>query len=52
MELCAKHLDTPALEARALEIAEIACRLRWASITELYRKDVLGEKDLLPAGVA
>jgi len=49
--LCAKYLDTDAVKARALEVAEQACMLRWASITDLYRHDYLGEKDILPAGV-
>lgn len=52
IELCARHLDSPALEARALEVAEVACRLRWASISELYREEVLGEKEILPPGLA
>jgi hypothetical protein len=25
--------------------------LRWASISELYRSEVLGEKEILPPGV-
>jgi pyrroloquinoline-quinone synthase len=50
--LCAKYLDTPELEARALKVATDICELRWASITDLYRSDVLGEKELLPPGVA
>jgi pyrroloquinoline quinone (PQQ) biosynthesis protein C len=52
LELCAKHLDTPELQARARKVAQEAVELRWASISEIYRKDVLGEKELLPAGVA
>jgi pyrroloquinoline quinone (PQQ) biosynthesis protein C len=52
IELCAKYLDTPALEARALQVAEEVCQLRWASITDLYRQDVLGEKELLPPTAA
>ena len=51
-ELCARYLDTDAVKARALEVAEQACMLRWASITDLYRRDYLGEKEILPAGVA
>jgi pyrroloquinoline quinone (PQQ) biosynthesis protein C len=47
-ELCARHLDTDALKRRALEVAEEACMLRWASITDLYRREYLGEKDLVP----
>jgi pyrroloquinoline quinone (PQQ) biosynthesis protein C len=50
--LCAKYLDTPELEARALKVAEEICILRWASITDLYRQEVLGEKEILPPGVA
>jgi len=52
MELCAKNLETPALEARALEVAQTACELRWASVTDLYREDVLDQKPVLPPGVA
>ena len=50
-ELCAKYLDSDAVKARALDVAEQACMLRWASITDLYRRDYLGEKDILPTGV-
>jgi pyrroloquinoline-quinone synthase len=51
IELCGRHLDTPQLEARALQVAEEICQLRWASISELYRSEVLGEKEILPPGV-
>lgn len=51
-ELCVRYLDTDALRTRALEVAEQACMLRWASITDLYRREYLGEKELLPAGVS
>jgi pyrroloquinoline quinone (PQQ) biosynthesis protein C len=50
--LCARYLDTDAVRSRALEVAEEACMLRWASITELYRRDYLGETDILPSGVS
>ncbi len=50
-DLCAKYLDTPELEARALKVAEQLCELRWASISDLYRSEVLGEKEILPPGV-
>ncbi len=52
IELCAKHLGTPELQARALEVARVACELRWASISDLYREEVLGEKPVLPPGMA
>ena len=49
--LCAKYLTTPELEARALKVAQEICELRWASISELYRSEVLREKEILPPGV-
>jgi pyrroloquinoline quinone (PQQ) biosynthesis protein C len=48
-ELCAKYLDTEAQRRRALVVGEEACTLRWASITDLYRREYLGERDLAPA---
>jgi pyrroloquinoline quinone (PQQ) biosynthesis protein C len=52
IDLAAIYLDTPALCERALKVCEIAVRLRWASITDLYRAHVLGEAEILPPGVA
>jgi pyrroloquinoline-quinone synthase len=52
IELCGRHLGTPELEARAEQVAEEICELRWASITELYRSEVLGEEEILPPGLA
>ena len=49
--LCEKYV-TPELEARTLEVCEEAVRLRWASITEIYREHVLNEAGILPPGVA
>jgi pyrroloquinoline quinone (PQQ) biosynthesis protein C len=49
--LCLKYLDTDAVKARALEVAETACALRWASVTDLYRRDYLGESEILPPGL-
>ena len=40
------------LEARALAVAQQMVELRWASISDVYRSEVLREKELLPAGVA
>lgn len=51
IELCAKYLETPELQKRALQVAEQACKLRWASFTDLYREFVLKEKPILPRGV-
>lgn len=52
IDLCVRHLDTPQEQARALQVAEEICELRWASITDLYRSEVLGEKEILPPGVS
>jgi pyrroloquinoline quinone (PQQ) biosynthesis protein C len=51
-DLCARYLDNEALKARAREVAEEACTLRWASVTDLYRREYLGEKDILPPGLS
>jgi len=52
LDLCSKYIDTPALAERALEVAQQAVELRWASVSDLYRSEVMGERELLPAGVA
>jgi pyrroloquinoline quinone (PQQ) biosynthesis protein C len=51
IKLCAKYLDTPELQARALKVSEQACKLRWGSFTDLYRECVLKENPILPPGV-
>ena len=51
LELCARYLGAPGLQARACRVAEEACMLRWASITDLYRSEVLRQKPILPRGV-
>ena len=51
IELCAKYLESPEHQKRALVVAEQACKLRWASFTDLYREFVLKEKPILPQGV-
>ena len=51
-DLCARYLDNEALKARAREVAEQACTLRWASVTDLYRREYLAEKDILPPGLS
>jgi hypothetical protein len=49
---CVAAISTrPSLEARAEQVAEEICELRWASISELYRSEMLGEKEILPPGV-
>jgi pyrroloquinoline quinone (PQQ) biosynthesis protein C len=52
LQLCEKYLATAELRERALVVCEQAVRLRWASITDLYRDEVLGQPDPLPPGIA
>jgi hypothetical protein len=33
-------------------VCEEAVRLRWASMSEIYRRFVLKEKEMLPPGIA
>ena len=50
--LCTRYLDSEVLKARAREVAEQACILRWTSVTDLYRREYLGEKEILPPDLA
>jgi pyrroloquinoline quinone (PQQ) biosynthesis protein C len=50
--LVQKYVVSDEVAKRAVEVAEIAVKTRWACITEIWRKTVLGEKDPLPQGVA
>ena len=52
MALCERHLKGPEALTRALVVCEDACRLRWASITEIYREHHLKEHEILPVGIA
>ncbi len=52
LALVEKLIDSDSLKARALEIAELAVKTRWACVNETYRTAVLGEKDPLPPGIA
>ena len=52
MALCEKYIDSPSAAARALEVCEDACMLRWEGISEIYRSHVLKEERLLPPGMA
>ena len=51
VDLAAKYIDSEAMAERAIKVAREAVMLRWASVSELYRIDVLGEKEILPPGV-
>jgi pyrroloquinoline quinone (PQQ) biosynthesis protein C len=44
LDLVDKHAATPELQARALQLAEQTCKLRWVSFNELYRVTHLGEE--------
>ncbi len=48
LDLCAAHLQDPTLHDRARQVAEEACMLRWASTTDTYRFEALGEVDPQP----
>lgn len=48
LEMCGKYVTDDALKARMIEVCDQACRLRWASITDVYRAEMLGEQDPLP----
>jgi pyrroloquinoline quinone (PQQ) biosynthesis protein C len=52
IDLVARLIETETDKARALEVAEIAVRTRWACMNEIYRTAVKGEVDLLPDGIA
>lgn len=49
--LVEKLITSEELKARALEVAEIMVKTRWACMDDIYRRAVLGERDPLPAGV-
>jgi pyrroloquinoline quinone (PQQ) biosynthesis protein C len=48
IELAEKYITTDELQQRALQVAEIALKNRWACMNDIYRRAVLGETDLLP----
>ena len=43
-----QDLKDPTLHDRARQVAEEACMLRWASTTDTYRFEALGEVDPQP----
>lgn len=52
LDLCAAHLQDPALHDRARKVSEEACMLRWASTNDTYRYEALGEKDYMPPALS
>ncbi|MDC0032961.1 iron-containing redox enzyme family protein [Alphaproteobacteria bacterium] len=51
IELVKELIRTEDVKARAIEIAEIAVKTRWACMNDIYRVAVKGEIDPLPANV-
>ena len=51
IELVAELVVNEELASRALEVAEIAVKTRWACMNDIYRRSVLGQSDPLPKGV-
>jgi len=47
LDLSARYIE-PGQRAQVLSVCETAVRLRWASITDLYRSEVLREAEILP----
>jgi len=52
IDLVAKLITNDDLAERAIAVAETAVKTRWACMTEVWKKAVLGEKDPLPKGIA
>jgi pyrroloquinoline quinone (PQQ) biosynthesis protein C len=52
IDLVAKLVTNEDLAERAVIVAETAVKTRWACMTDVYRKFVLGETDPLPKGMA
>ncbi len=52
LTLVEKLITSEELRVRALEIAEIAVKTRWACVSETHRTEVLGQSDPLPPGLA
>ncbi len=52
LALVEKLITSEELRVRALEIAEIAVKTRWACVSETHRTEVLGQSDPLPPGLA
>ena len=48
LDLCGAHLQSPDVHDHARKVCEQACMLRWASTTDTYRYEALGQADPLP----
>lgn len=52
IKLVEELITSEAQKARAIEVATIAVKTRWACMNDIYRTAVLGQRDPLPAGIA
>lgn len=52
LDLVTRLINSQDLLDRAIEVAEIAVKTRWACMNEIWRVAVKGESDPLPAGVS
>lgn len=52
IELVTQLINSEELMQRAVEVAEIAVKTRWACMNDIYRSAVLGHVDPLPEGIA
>jgi pyrroloquinoline quinone (PQQ) biosynthesis protein C len=51
IDLVAKLITTDEMAQRALHVCELAVKTRWACISEIYKREVLGEPEILPRAV-
>lgn len=52
LKLVEELITSPELRDQALEVAETQVKTRWACMNDIYRREVLGEVDPLPPGIA
>lgn len=52
IELVARLTTNEEMAERALKVAEIAVKTRWACMNDIYRYTVLGQRDPMPQGIA
>jgi pyrroloquinoline quinone (PQQ) biosynthesis protein C len=52
LDLVARLINTEEMQQRAVEVAEIAVKTRWACMNDIYRSAVLKQADPLPPGLA
>ena len=52
LDLVARLINTEEMQQRAVEVAEIAVKTRWACMNDIYRSAVLKQAEPLPPGLA